>query len=87
MSQATFEHSKPVTLSLDKSASGSGQQATKSAFDESKLPASRIGGTHCTPLDSNYGVLGQDDTFRKDEKVKGFGVGWGERLKGKVARF
>lgn len=63
------------------------QTATKPAFDPSKLPASRAGGTHCTPIDSSYGVLGQDDTFAAEEKKKGFGVSWSEKLKGKIARF
>ena len=53
----------------------------------SKPSASRTGGTHCTPLDSNYGVLGKDDTFAKEEKRKGFGASWGEKLKGKISRF
>lgn len=74
-----------------KSSSGSALSASKGTtvqptFDPSKLPASRTGGTHCTPIDSNYGILGKDDTFAKDEK-KGFGATWANKLKGKISPF
>ncbi|KAI9669946.1 MAG: hypothetical protein M1831_006982 [Alyxoria varia] len=56
------------------------QTTSQDPFDSTTLPASRTGGTHCTPLDSGYGVLGADDTFGKK-----YGASWGDRIKGRVS--